>query len=205
MGIMTADVFGSIAANFPDLPDLRTIHFGGFGEPLSHPDIISMVARCKSGGVRSGGSRPSPLQAHRLGEDADPNRKRCASRAAIAAARRRAGCGGASAAARSNCSGSRGGRGPISLNASVPAPAAPSHFCTLARLNRKTDAACALRRGHPIAPAVQIKPQTKVVSGNYVAITRCSSGPRTVAPTSSSTERHEALFARCPASPRRQR
>jgi len=50
MGQMPDDVFDRILSNFPDLPDLRAIHFGGFGEPLTHPGIIGMISRCKSMG-----------------------------------------------------------------------------------------------------------------------------------------------------------
>ena len=50
MGQMSADVFARLVADFPGLPDLRTVHFGGFGEPMTHPDILSMITRCKSAG-----------------------------------------------------------------------------------------------------------------------------------------------------------
>ena len=50
MGQMSADAFARIIADFPGLPDLRTIHFGGFGEPMTHPDILGMITRCKSAG-----------------------------------------------------------------------------------------------------------------------------------------------------------
>ena len=50
MGRMPADVFERIMTNCKELPDLRTIHFGGFGEPMTHPDIVRMITRCKEMG-----------------------------------------------------------------------------------------------------------------------------------------------------------
>ena len=50
MGQMSSRVFERVVASFDGLPDLRTIHFGGFGEPLTHPEILAMINRCKSMG-----------------------------------------------------------------------------------------------------------------------------------------------------------
>lgn len=49
-GQMPGEVFQAIVAGCSALPDLRTIHFGGFGEPLTHPDILAMITHCKSAG-----------------------------------------------------------------------------------------------------------------------------------------------------------
>jgi tungsten cofactor oxidoreducase radical SAM maturase len=51
MGQMSPAVFERIVASFAALPDLRTIHFGGFGEPLTHPEMIRMISRCTSMGL----------------------------------------------------------------------------------------------------------------------------------------------------------
>ena len=50
LGRMSAEVFGSIVASFSELPELQTVHFGGFGEPLTHPEIMGMITQCKSAG-----------------------------------------------------------------------------------------------------------------------------------------------------------
>ena len=50
MGRMSDTTFQAIAAGFSGLPDLRTIHFGGFGEPLTHPKMLDMIAQCKAAG-----------------------------------------------------------------------------------------------------------------------------------------------------------
>lgn len=47
MGQMSSEAFERIMTDCKELPDLRTIHFGGFGEPTTHPDIVEMVSRCK--------------------------------------------------------------------------------------------------------------------------------------------------------------
>jgi len=44
---MTWSVFDKLLKDMAKLPNLKTIHFGGFGEPLSHPRIIEMITRCK--------------------------------------------------------------------------------------------------------------------------------------------------------------
>lgn len=43
-------VFEKVRKDMAELPHLKTIHFGGFGEPLSHPQIIDMIASCKEMG-----------------------------------------------------------------------------------------------------------------------------------------------------------
>ena len=48
MGQMPAAVFDRIVSDFSGLPELQTVHFGGFGEPMTHPDLIGMIRRCKS-------------------------------------------------------------------------------------------------------------------------------------------------------------
>ena len=50
MGRMSDTTFQAIAAGFSGLPDLRTTHFGGFGEPLTHPKMLDMIAQCKAAG-----------------------------------------------------------------------------------------------------------------------------------------------------------
>lgn len=50
MGRMSDTTFQAIVAGFSCLPDLRTIHFGGFGEPLTHPKMLDMIAQCKAAG-----------------------------------------------------------------------------------------------------------------------------------------------------------
>lgn len=49
-GRMMGETFDRLLADCEKMPDLQTIHFGGFGEPLTHPDIVAMVARCKTSG-----------------------------------------------------------------------------------------------------------------------------------------------------------
>ena len=49
-GRMSTDAFERLLLGCKELPDLQTIHFGGFGEPLTHPDIADMVACCKRAG-----------------------------------------------------------------------------------------------------------------------------------------------------------
>ena len=50
VGRMSWETFERILTDCKQLPDLQTIHFGGFGEPLTHPDIEDMVACCKQAG-----------------------------------------------------------------------------------------------------------------------------------------------------------
>lgn len=50
-GNMTERTFERILAGLEDLPDVE-IFFGGYGEPLSHPNILRMVERAKAQGHR---------------------------------------------------------------------------------------------------------------------------------------------------------
>jgi tungsten cofactor oxidoreducase radical SAM maturase len=49
---MEPETFERIMESLRELPDLREVHFGGFGEPLLHPDLPEMVKRVKALGVR---------------------------------------------------------------------------------------------------------------------------------------------------------
>lgn len=49
---MDATIFQELLSNMADLPQLKTIHFGGFGEPLSHPNILEMIGACKQAGYQ---------------------------------------------------------------------------------------------------------------------------------------------------------
>ncbi len=40
-------VFSKVLKDMEELPNLKTVHFGGFGEPLSHPRMIDMIRTCK--------------------------------------------------------------------------------------------------------------------------------------------------------------
>ncbi|MDA8233903.1 MAG: tungsten cofactor oxidoreductase radical SAM maturase [Clostridia bacterium] len=46
-------VFQAVLEQLKGLPDLKTVHFGGFGEPLSHPRIMEMVAAVKGLGLQA--------------------------------------------------------------------------------------------------------------------------------------------------------
>ena len=48
MGKMSDAVFARIIEGLRDFSPPPTIFFGGFGEPLSHPEIVNMVAQAKS-------------------------------------------------------------------------------------------------------------------------------------------------------------
>jgi MoaA/NifB/PqqE/SkfB family radical SAM enzyme len=48
IGIMKAGTFSQIMDGLKEFSTPATVIFGGLGEPLSHPDIIEMVARAKS-------------------------------------------------------------------------------------------------------------------------------------------------------------
>jgi len=50
IGPMSWSVFEKVVKDMGEMPDLKTIHFGGFGEPLSHPRIIEMITVCKEKG-----------------------------------------------------------------------------------------------------------------------------------------------------------
>jgi MoaA/NifB/PqqE/SkfB family radical SAM enzyme len=47
-GEMSREVFTSILDSVKGLPEIPTIFFGGLGEPLSHPRIISMISQVKA-------------------------------------------------------------------------------------------------------------------------------------------------------------
>lgn len=44
---MEWSTFENILDSLKELPDLETVHFGGFGEPLSHPKIFEMIKAVK--------------------------------------------------------------------------------------------------------------------------------------------------------------
>ncbi len=50
IGAMGDGTFVRIMASLEHLPLVDTIHFGGFGEPLTHPHILDMLAACKATG-----------------------------------------------------------------------------------------------------------------------------------------------------------
>ena len=47
MGKMSTQVFSQIVRQLEELPDLQCVHLGGFGEPLSHPEIFSFIETLK--------------------------------------------------------------------------------------------------------------------------------------------------------------
>ncbi len=47
MGQMTDATFDRVISGIQELNSSPLIFFGGFGEPLSHPKIVDMVARAK--------------------------------------------------------------------------------------------------------------------------------------------------------------
>lgn len=51
-GYMTDEVFNQFLHQLDQLPQLTTVHIGGFGEPLSHPKIIEIIAALKKKGLR---------------------------------------------------------------------------------------------------------------------------------------------------------
>jgi MoaA/NifB/PqqE/SkfB family radical SAM enzyme len=51
-GVMTPDTFERILSGIRELPTPPTLSFGGFGEPLMHPDILEMIRQCKEAGAR---------------------------------------------------------------------------------------------------------------------------------------------------------
>ena len=52
MGMMSMKVFQQILDGLSDFSSVPTIFFGGFGEPLFHPDILEMVTKSKALGAR---------------------------------------------------------------------------------------------------------------------------------------------------------
>lgn len=53
LGHMSSATFAHILAGLRDFPPPLTVFFGGFGEPLSHPDILDMVQQVKALGARA--------------------------------------------------------------------------------------------------------------------------------------------------------
>lgn len=49
-GHMSEDIFENILSGSDELPEKPQLFFGGYGEPLSHPDILSMLERSKAKG-----------------------------------------------------------------------------------------------------------------------------------------------------------
>ncbi|MCL5290168.1 MAG: tungsten cofactor oxidoreductase radical SAM maturase [Bacillota bacterium] len=52
MGHMEWSTFERLLEQIKELPELECIHFGGFGEPMSHPRIFDMLRAVKSQGLR---------------------------------------------------------------------------------------------------------------------------------------------------------
>jgi len=52
MGMMEWATFERLLAQMKELPELETVHFGGFGEPMSHPRIFDMLQAVKNLGLR---------------------------------------------------------------------------------------------------------------------------------------------------------
>ncbi len=53
IGAMDEATFGRILADLAELPQANTVHFGGFGEPLTHPRILAMLAAVKAAGRKA--------------------------------------------------------------------------------------------------------------------------------------------------------
>ncbi|HAM45069.1 MAG TPA: radical SAM protein [Propionibacteriaceae bacterium] len=52
-GMMADETFARVLAGLQELPAVQTVHFGGYGEPLTHPRIFDMIARVKALGLRA--------------------------------------------------------------------------------------------------------------------------------------------------------
>lgn len=52
LGHMDVKVFSALVDQLKELPDLQTVHFGGFGEPLSHTYIFEMIKDIKELGLK---------------------------------------------------------------------------------------------------------------------------------------------------------
>lgn len=50
-GSMRADTFRALIEQLKALPHMPVIHFGGYGEPMSHPDFMEFVALAKAAGA----------------------------------------------------------------------------------------------------------------------------------------------------------
>lgn len=72
IGDMPMAVFDKLLDDMRALPELACVHFGGFGEPLSHPRILEMLRRCKEMGLAvemiTNGSLLTPVVAASLVE-----------------------------------------------------------------------------------------------------------------------------------------
>ncbi|MTI81068.1 MAG: tungsten cofactor oxidoreductase radical SAM maturase [Firmicutes bacterium] len=53
LGQMEWTTFERLLSQLKELPELETVHFGGFGEPMSHPRIFDMLQAVKSLGLRA--------------------------------------------------------------------------------------------------------------------------------------------------------
>ncbi|MGF7184850.1 tungsten cofactor oxidoreductase radical SAM maturase [Desulfitispora alkaliphila] len=51
-GYMSEQTFANFLEQIDELPQLQTIHFGGFGEPMSHPKILEFLEALKNKGLR---------------------------------------------------------------------------------------------------------------------------------------------------------
>src|SRR5690606_34666299 len=51
-GSMRADTFRLLIDQLKDLPSMPVIHFGGYGEPMSHPDFMEFAALAKEAGAQ---------------------------------------------------------------------------------------------------------------------------------------------------------
>ena len=49
---MDWETFENVLKNLKELPNLESVHFGGFGEPMSHPRIFDMLGAVKNLGLR---------------------------------------------------------------------------------------------------------------------------------------------------------
>jgi MoaA/NifB/PqqE/SkfB family radical SAM enzyme len=52
-GDMDMGLFGSLASHLAGIDSLRSVMFGGFGEPTAHPGILSMIGSVKELGLRA--------------------------------------------------------------------------------------------------------------------------------------------------------
>ncbi|RYD05842.1 hypothetical protein N752_08080 [Desulforamulus aquiferis] len=52
MGMMEWATFEKLLQQLKELPNLECVHFGGFGEPMSHPRIFDMLKAVKDQGLR---------------------------------------------------------------------------------------------------------------------------------------------------------
>lgn len=50
---MTNETIDKIFAQINELPELETVHFGGFGEPLTHPRFLELATKVKNHGLKA--------------------------------------------------------------------------------------------------------------------------------------------------------